>query len=163
MAIANMWDKDEALATIERVGRSSIRVRDQIQKVAVVAIGYANIHGDITVAQKACEVFQSNKGIRFNSFVKYLESYGQLRWDSKTKTMSYHKREDVASDIPELMAELEGTFWFEAVKAEEAVSMYDVKAAIEKLINKATSEAKKGADIQHKEMLSMLINMVETV
>jgi hypothetical protein len=158
---ASMWDKQAAFDAIDRVGKDATTVRNNIQRIATIAIGYANLHGDISIAQRAVEVFQTNKGIRFNSFVSYLEHHGQLQWDAKAKQVVYRKRDDVIRDIPELVEALRASFWWEAIKAEEVVSMYDVKTAVEKLIAKATANAKKGGEVKHAEMLESLINLVE--
>lgn len=155
------WDKAEALKLIESTGKSADTVQNNIQRVAVIAIGYANIHGDVTIAQRACEVFATKKGVRFNSFVKYLEYHGQLAWDKDAKNVVYHKRESAIKDEVKLLESLAGTKWYQAIKQEEVASIYDVKEAVEKLIARAKKAEKDGTEIAHAEMLQKLVGLIE--
>jgi len=157
---AKQWDKAEVIKLIDNVGQQAQTVQNNIQRIAVVAIGYANIHGDITVAQRACEVFSGKKGIRFNSFVKYLEVHGQMQWDAKAKTVTYMKRDSVIKDPAQLLESLSVRKWYEATPQEPVESIYDVKAQIEKLIKAATKAADSGKKVSNAELLENLSNLV---
>jgi len=152
------WDKPAVMKLIDNVGDQAQTVQNNIQRIAVVAIGYANIHGDITVAQRACEVFKGKKGIRFNSFVRYLETHGQLEWDKDT--IKYRRRDNVLKDPAELMESLAKTRWYDAIKAEQAQSIYDVKAQVEKLIKAAGKAVEDGREVKNGELLDTLARLV---
>jgi hypothetical protein len=94
------------------------------------------VHGDVTIAQEAYAKLEGIKGLRFNSFVKYLETFGQLAYDKELKTMVYRKRTDVITDPVQLITALADTRWHTAIKAEAVESIYDVAAQVEKLIEK---------------------------
>ena len=152
------WDKATVLKLIDNVGDQAQTVQNNIQRIAVVAIGYANIHGDVTIAQRACEVFKGKKGIRFNSFVRYLETHGQLEWDKND--IKYRKRDNVLKEPTELLASLSKTRWFDAIKAEQAQSIYDVKAQVEKLIKAAGKAVEDGRDVKNGELVDTLARLI---
>lgn len=138
----NMMTKDQAFDLAKSIGNRGKTLNRDIQKIAATAIGYANIHGDITVAQEIFENIKDNKGIRINSFVKYLERHGQLAYDKESKNFVYHKRTDVVTDVMELFLTLSDNPWYEAVKQEPVGSMYDVADMVTKLVERCEKLAK---------------------
>jgi LPS sulfotransferase NodH len=129
-------ERDAALKLIDRTVKRGAALANDIQSLAVTCIGYANVHGDVTIAQEAYSKLEGVSGVRFNSFVKYLETYGQLAYDKELKTMVYHKRDDVLKDPVQLVTALSTTRWYTAIKAEAVESIYDVAAQVKKLIDK---------------------------
>jgi hypothetical protein len=132
-------ERDAALKLIDRTVKRGAALANDIQSLAVTCIGYANVHGDVTIAQEAYSKLEGVSGVRFNSFVKYLETYGQLAYDKDAKTMVYRKRTDVITDPVQLVTALSATRWYTAIKAEAVESIYDVQAQVEKLIKKIES------------------------
>lgn len=129
-----MMTKEQAFDLAKSIGSRGKALNRDLQKIACTAIGYANIHGDITVAQTAFEQIKENKGIRLNSFVRYLENFGQLAYDKESKNFVYRKRDDVIKDVMELFLTLSEHPWFEAIKQEPTESIYDVADMVKKLV-----------------------------
>lgn len=140
--MSNMMTQEQAFELSKSIGNRGKALNRDIQKIAATAIGYANIHGDITVAQNIFENIKDNKGIRLNSFVKYLERHGQLAYDKESKNFVYHKRDDVCKDVMELFLTLSDNPWYEAVKQEPVGSMYDVADMVTKLVERCEKLAK---------------------
>jgi hypothetical protein len=129
-----MLTKEQAFDLSKSIGKRGQALNRDIQKIACTAIGYANIHGDITVAQNIFENLRDNKGIRVNSFVRYLETFGQLQYDKESKNFIYRKRDDVIKDVMELFLTLADNPWYQAIKQETPESVYDVAEMVKKLI-----------------------------
>lgn len=140
--MSNMMTKEQAFDLSKSIGNRGKALNRDIQKIASTAIGYANIHGDVTVAQNIFENIKDNKGIRLNSFVKYLERHGQLAYDKESKNFVYHKRDDVCKDVMELFLTLSENPWYEAVKQEPVGSIYDVVKMVTALIERTEKLAK---------------------
>ena len=145
--------REDAVARIARIGKRGVQLNDDIQAIAVTAIGYANVHGDVTIAQDICTTLQTNGGVRFNSFVKYLEVYGNLAWDKDTKNFVYHKNSNAVCDPVALIEQLHATRWFDAIKQEKPASVYDVEDMVRKMINKLNKAAKQDNVTIHNEHL----------
>jgi hypothetical protein len=179
MAKANKVDllsKEAAFKLADSVKKRGDALNNDIQKLAVTAIGYANVHGDVTIAQeivgKIYDTLSTNKGLRFNSFVRYLETYGQLAYDKDAKSMVYKKRDNVLTNPLDLMLALSEVKWFDAIKQETPQSIYDVQDMLKKFIEgcerKANSKSNTVTNMQLIEQLKMFIdpnveiNVVET-
>lgn len=128
-----------------------------VQKLAMNAIAYANIHGDITIANTAHDAIKGNKGIRVNSFVKYCETYGKLQYSKESKGFVYRKRDDVLTDPMELFLALGESPWYEAVKQETPESIYDMAEMVKKFIAKCEKLAANPAvTLEHAELLERI-------
>ena len=155
--MSNMMTKEQAFDLAKSIGRRGVALNRDIQKIACTAIGYANVHGDVTVAQNIYENLRDNQGIRLNSFVRYLETHGKLQYDKESKNFIYRKRDDVVTDVMELFLTLSENPWFKAVKQEPTESIYDVAEMVKKLIAKAESLAKNEKNtVQNLELLDTL-------
>lgn len=149
--------QEQAFELSKSIGNRGKALNRDIQKIAATAIGYANIHGDVTVAQNIFENIKDNKGIRLNSFVKYLERHGQLAYDKESKNFVYHKRDDVCKDVMELFLTLAESPWYEAVKQEPVGSIYDVQEMLTKFIERTEKLAKNEHNkVQNVELLDTL-------
>lgn len=152
-----MMTKEQAFDLAKSIGSRGKALNRDLQKIACTAIGYANIHGDITVAQTAFEQIKENKGIRLNSFVRYLENFGQLAYDKESKNFVYRKRDDVCKDVMELFLTLSEHPWYEAIKQEPTESIYDVAKMVKALITKCEKLAQNEHNtIQNIELLDTL-------
>lgn len=147
--------KEQAFELSKSIGNRGKTLNRDLQKVACTAIGYANIHGDITVAQNIWENLSDNKGIRLNSFVKYLETYGQIKFDKEAKTFVYSKRDDVIKDVMELFLTLSDNPWYQAIKQEPVGQEYDINEMVKKFVAKCESLAKNELNtVKNLEMLA---------
>jgi hypothetical protein len=152
-----MMTKEQAFDLAKSIGSRGKALNRDLQKIACTAIGYANIHGDITVAQSAFEAIKENKGIRLNSFVRYLETFGQLAYDKESKNFVYRKRDDVCKDVMELFLTLSEHPWFEAIKQETTESIYDVAEMVKKLVERCEKLAKSEKNvIENAQMIETL-------
>jgi len=162
MSKFTVLDKDSAIKLIDRTVKRGASLANDIQSIAVTCIGYANIHGDVTIAQEAVSKLEGVSGVRFTSFIKYLETYGQLAWDKDTKNLVYRKRDDVLTEPMALITTLSETRWYNAIKPEAVQSIYDVSDMVKKLIAKIEKAASGGsAIVRHSEMLDQLRGLVE--
>lgn len=152
-----MMSKDEAFELSKSIGNRAANLQRDIQKIAATAIGYANVHGDVTVAQNIMDNIRDKKGIRLNSLVKYIETHAQLAWDKESKNFVYHKREDVITDPLELFMILSENKWYEAIKQEVPQSVYDVQEMLKNFIEKCERLANKGTNtVKHTELIDQL-------
>ena len=158
---ANLMTKDQVIELAKSVSGRGKSLNRDIQKLAVSAIGYANVHGDVTIAQSIYETLTVNKGLRLNSFVAYLEKFGKLEYDKTVKNFIYRRRDDVETDPMELFVSLAEFPWYEAIKAKEPVSTYDVAAKIKAIIAQCDRLAhQESVSIAHLELLEPLRSLV---
>lgn len=156
--------REQAEARIALIGKRGNALTNDIQAIAVTAIGYANVHGDVTIAQSIYTTLATLGGIRLNSFVKYCETFGQLAYDKDTKNFAYFKRDSAERDPVALMTQLKGTRWFDAIKQEAPVSVYDVADMVRKMIAKLEKAGKKeGVTINNAELIEGLADLVEGI
>jgi hypothetical protein len=159
--MANLLTRDEAATLAKSVATRGKSLNKDIQKLAATAIGYANIHGDVTVAQGIYDALSGNKGLRIKSFVSYLETHGKLEYSKEAKNFIYRKRDDVITDVLELFLDLADNPWYEALKESEPVSMYDLSAKIASLVKQCEAMAQKeSVTVSHLELLEPLRSLV---
>lgn len=159
--MANLLTREEASDLAKSVATRGKSLNKDIQKLAATAIGYANIHGDVTVAQGIYESLSANKGLRVKSFVAYLETHGKLEYSKDAKNFIYRKRDDVITDVMELFLNLAENPWYEAIKEKDPVSMYDLSAKIAALVKQCESMAQQeSVTVSHLELLEPLRALV---
>ena len=159
--MANLLTREEAADLAKSVATRGKSLNKDIQKLAATAIGYANIHGDVTVAQGIYESLVANKGLRINSFVAYLEKHGKLEYSKDAKNFIHRKRDDVITDVIELFLHLAENPWYKAIKEKDPVSMYDLSAKIAALVKQAESMAQQeSVRVAHFELLEPLRALV---
>ena len=159
--MANLLTRDEAAELAKSVATRGKSLNKDIQKLAATAIGYANIHGDVTVAQGIYETLAANKGLRIKSFVSYLETHGKLEYSKEAKNFIYRRRDDVITDVLELFLHLADNPWYDAIKESEPVSMYDLSVKIEALVKQCEKMAQQeSVTVAHLELLEPLRSLV---
>lgn len=159
--MANLLTREEAADLAKSVATRGKSLNKDIQKLAATAIGYANVHGDVTVAQGIYESIANNKGLRIKSFVAYLEKHGKLEYSKDAKNFIHRKRDDVITDVMELFLHLAENPWYEAIKGKDPVSMYDLSAKIAALVKQAESMAQQeSVTVAHFELLEPLRALV---
>lgn len=158
---ANLLTKAEVTELAKSVAGRGKSLNRDIQKLAAMAIGYANIHGDVTVAQDIYAQLVNNKALRLKSFVAYLETHGKLEYDKASKNFIYRRRDDVETDVMSLFISLSDCLWYEALKEAEPVSMYDLSAKIAALVKQAEKmAAQESTTVAHLELLEPLRSLV---
>jgi cytidylate kinase len=159
--MANLLTREEAADLAKSVATRGKSLNKDIQKLAAAAIGYANVHGDVTVAQGIYESIANNKGLRIKSFVAYLEKHGKLEYSKDAKNFIHRKRDDVITDVMELFLHLAENPWYEAIKEKDPVSMYDLSVKIAALVKQAESMAQQeSVTVAHFELLEPLRALV---
>jgi hypothetical protein len=154
---ANLLTKAEVSELAKSVAGRGKSLNRDIQKLAATAIGYANIHGDVTIAQEIYSQLVLNKALRLKSFVAYLEFHGKLEFAKETKNFIYHRRDDVETDVMELFISLSDAPWFDHIKEPEIVSTYDVSAKIAALVKQIEKMAmQESVTVSHLELLEPL-------
>lgn len=157
----SILSREDAIARIALIGKRGNALMNDIQAIAVTAIGYANVHGDVTIAQDICTTLQTLGGVRFNSFVKYCETYGNLAWDKESKNFVHFKNPVAVCDPAELVAQLHATRWFDAIKQEKPASVYDVEEMVRKMLTKLTNAAKReGVVIENEHLIDELAGLL---
>ena len=157
----SILSREDAIARIALIGKRGNALMNDIQSISVTAIGYANVHGDVTIAQDICTTLQTIGGVRFNAFVKYLEVYGNLAWDKDTKNFVYRKNEDAVCEPVALLEQLHNTRWFDAIKQEQPASVYDVEDMVRKMLAKLTKAAQKdGVTIKNDYLIEELAGLI---
>lgn len=160
--MSNMMTKEQAFELSKSIGKRGNALNRDIQKIACTAIGYANVHGDVTVAQEIFEQIGGNKGIRLNSFVRYLETHGKLAYDKETKNFVHRQRDDVITDVMELFLTLSENPWYQAIKQEPVESVYDVTKMVKALVERVEKLSKNERNtIENIELLDTLKLLVQ--
>lgn len=158
---ASLLTKEQVSELAKSVAGRGKSLNRDIQKLAVTAIGYANVHGDVTIAQEIYATLTQNKGLRLNSFVAYLEMYGKLEYSKQDKNFVYRRRDDVETDPMELFITLAEQPWYEAIKQPEPVSQYDLSVKIAALVKQCEKMAQQeSVNIAHLELLEPLRALV---
>lgn len=145
MKKAGMLDKPAAMKLADSLGRRIATATLDLQKVAISAIGYANIHGDITIAQRVLEVMGTS--MRRQTMVRYFEIHGKLAWDKESKTVVFAENVEALDDPAQLYETLSVLPWYEAVQ-EQIESILDVTAIAAKLLKRIAKAAKDGKEIK---------------
>ena len=154
---ANLLTHQEASDLAKSVATRGKSLNRDIQKLAATAIGYANIHGDVTIAQEIYSQLVQNKALRLKSFVAYLEFHGKLEYAKETKNFIHRKRDDVETDVMSLFISLSDSPWYDHIKEPEMVSSYDVSAKIVALVKQIEKMAsQESVTVSHLEMLEPL-------
>lgn len=127
MAVKNqILVKDAALKLASKIIKSGASLRSDIQALAVCAIGYANVHGDDTVANRALEAVQSTK-MQVRQFVAYCEFHGKLKFVKESKVFVFNRKEAECDPLAlvNLLDVMPAWYEFEIVNDNPTVSLYD--------------------------------------
>ena len=136
-----------AYASIDRACRAVGSVQKALQHAASIAIGYVNVHGDISVANKCLAKLTKTggiKGIKLQAWVTYLETFGALEFVKDSKVFKFRKEADVLRDPAALLVALAASPWQDAVADKPLETMHDcmkdVVALLKKLEKLAAAE-----------------------
>lgn len=118
---------------------------ERVQTLAIQAAAYSFIMRDPTVANKLYEAVSTNKSLRKDSLVKYLEVNSHLAFDSKAKRFAFHLNPKIGDTFGALPAECEAALianrWDDAKAEPTIVSEYDMEAQVRAFIGKMTKIA----------------------
>lgn len=152
-------NKKQFAVAVGNIGRSSKELDGNIQLAAVAAVAFSVIKDrNATPAQQLLEVV--NPHVKA-AVVAFFEKFGNLAYSKETKSMVFF---DVAARTDkEPLAwtdayadEVMAFAWTTAKKAPEPKSVFDVQEEIDKLIDRLNKAAKKGATLQHAELLARM-------
>lgn len=145
-ALLNSSDLNKRIAT---VGKRVSLLTKEVQVLAVNAVGYSILHGDITIGQRLYEALGT--AMRRQSLVSFFEKHGQFVWSSSEKKFVFNKREGIQFDPDMLM----GMPWDEA-KAEKIVSDIDVEDMVKRMIKRIENAINSGVEVKNKDLYSDL-------
>jgi UTP:GlnB (protein PII) uridylyltransferase len=141
-----------------------------VQRLIVTAIGYANIHGDITIAQRMYSALATVKGFRLQAVINLVEAFSVMKFDDKgigdkaaTKNFQHLKHwnltnENASKDpaeIVEVLARPEN-FWTEFTKPPVVKSSYDVLEQVTSILATAKKKIDGGKPVANKELVEIL-------
>ena len=141
---------------------STTAMRNALQKVAVAAIGYANLHQDIDVARDVYAAFKDQKGVQAQRLLDYIAAHGCVVFDPKNqkKPVQYTLNPSAeCADVAKLLESLDESKWFE-FKAEKADKLIDVKDVLEKLIKRASAALDAKQEVLNAELLDGLVELL---
>lgn len=126
---------------------------DDLQRLAINAIGYSIIHNDAQPANRLFAAMQ--RSLRRDSMVAYLERHGQLAWLKTDEKFGFYKVEGIEFDADKLA----GLKWYEAKKEQAIVSVYDLQAEFDKFMKRvATKVQDKSITVENAELFNYLTN-----
>lgn len=138
----------------DSVRKAQSKIDGDVQKLAVAAIAYTHMHGDVQPANRLLASMQ--RSTRVDSLVKYLEKYGKLAYSREEKKFMYF----AASPVPEFNADVcNALMWFNAKKPQEIVSAYDFVAEFDKFMEKLQKHIASGKPIEHAELYDRLTDV----
>lgn len=151
-----MLTKKEICKSIQAIGRTSEKLRDMIQVVAVSLIGHAFDHGDVTQANDllaAC-----GKQVDRQALVQYLEDFGPFRFQSKEGTFKLNKkfRDENVFDEDHLN-HVDTPKWFDYGRAPNQLnSKFDVEARTLSLLKQLDKAKEDGKTVMNEEFAVFL-------
>ena len=158
-------NKKQFAVAVGNIGRTSKELDGNIQLAAVAAVAFSVCKDrNATPAQQLLEVV--NPHVKA-AVVAFFEKFGNLAYSKETKSMMFF---DVgAKTDKEPLAwtdayadEVMAFAWTTAKKAPEPKSVFDVQEEVDKLIDRLNKAAKKGATLQHAELLGRMTAVYNT-
>lgn len=138
----------------DTVMRAQRKTDDDLQKLAVAAIAYTHIHGDVQPANRLIGAMQ--KSLRVDSMAVYLEKFGKMAYSKAEKKFLYF----ADAPVPEFNADVVGAMkWYAAKKPNEIVSAYDFVAEFDKFMDKLAKHINSGKPIEHAELYDKLMDV----
>ena len=132
-------DKQEIELSLKKLVSAIKLTTERVQTIAVQAIAYSITKGDVDVANKLFEAVSTNKALRKDSLVKYLEVMGHLAFDTKDKKFKWLHNAKINCDrviTPEHEATIMAMRWDDAKKPPEITSEWDMEAQFRQFIGR---------------------------
>lgn len=158
MATTNLLSATDFNKLCAAVMRAQRKTDKDLQKLAIAAIGYSIVHGDVQPANRVLDAMQGS--LRKDAMVAYLEKHGNMAYMTTDKKFAHFADagqvwdEDYADELAE------GPMWHEAKKATEPNSIYDVDAAVGKVLKQIENAIKGGKDVKNAALREYLIDAV---
>lgn len=123
---------EKAIVSIASRGKTLER---DIHKAAVSCLNHADLHGDITLANKLVEAVPTMS--RKNALRDWFMAFGKFGYDAQNKALSYAK-----GGVTLLDDAIETPFW--AFKPEAEYVPFDITKAVTQLIQRAEKAVERG-------------------
>lgn len=138
----------------DSVMKAQRKTDDDLQKLAITAIAYTHIHGDVQPANRLIGAMQ--KSLRVDSMVKYIEKFGKLAWQKDEKKFAYY----ADAPVREFDADVCNTLkWHDAKKPNPVVSQYDFVAEFDEFMKRLAKKIDSGKPIIHAELFDKLVDV----
>lgn len=154
-------NKDQAFKLADSIAKTAAKTAAQIQTLCLTGIGYANVHGDVTVATRLLTVVGKATGLRRQAMVNIMEAFGCLKWDKDH--FEHVKRDDVIRDPAQLVVEMSKpeNFWTEFTPEPEVVSSVDALELVQRLVKRIAKLQKDGAEVLHDDVYAKLTQLAD--
>lgn len=138
----------------DAVRKSQAKTDADLQKLAVAAIAYTHMHGDVQPANRLLAAMQRSQ--RVDSMVKYIEKFGKLAYLKSEKKFGYFAEAPVRDFDADVCNAL---MWYNAKKPNEIVSMYDFVAEFDKFMDKLQKQIDSGKPIENADLFDKLVDI----
>lgn len=126
---------DTAIKSISRRGKTLER---DIHVAAVSSLNHAELHGDITLAQKLVDAIPTMA--RKNALKDWFLAHGKFSYDMANKALTYNK-----NGVTLLQEAIETPFW--VFKPEAEYKPFDINTAVAQLVHRAEKAVEKGEKV----------------
>lgn len=126
---------DTAIKSISTRGKTLER---DIHVAAVSSLNHAELHGDITLAQKLVDAVPTMA--RKNALRDWFLAHGKFSYDVENKTLTFNKK-----GVTLLQEAIDTPFW--AFKPEPEYTPFDINAAVAHLLKRAEKAVEKGEKV----------------
>lgn len=126
---------DTAIKSIATRGKTLER---DIHVAAVSSLNHAELHGDITLAQKLVDAVPTMA--RKNALRDWFLAHGKFSYDVENKTLTFNKK-----GVTLLQEAIDTPFW--EFKPEPEYKPFDINAAVQQLVARAEKAVEKGEKV----------------
>ena len=138
----------------DSVMKAQRKTDEDIQRLAVTAIAYTHMHGDVQPANRLLGAMQ--KSLRVDSLVVYLEKFGKLAYSKAEKKFLYFAE----APVREFDADVCNTMkWYAAKRPNEPVSAYDFVTEFDKFMDKLQKQINSGKPIENADLYDKLVDI----
>lgn len=130
-------------SAITAIATQGKRLENSIHSVAVSCLHHADLHGDITLAEKLVHAVPSMA--RKNALRDWFLAHGKFNYDMKNKTFTYKKGVETLLD-----AAIATPFWM--FKPEADYKPFDLQASVLHLVARAEKAIEKGEDVPFEQL-----------
>lgn len=134
---------------VNSLGTAIIKVDQQIQLLAVLAIGYSIIDRNTTPMNQL--LAKLSYGHRKDALVAFFEKHGNAAWMTAEKTIKFY--DAGATFDADVKATLMQSPWAEAKRAPKVVSSYDVADEVQNLMLRLQKKQQTGTEMKNADLL----------
>lgn len=152
-----LLEQKELHVALKAITKSVTVTRQRVQDVAVQAVAYSIVHGDISIGNMLLEAVGVNKSLRRDSLVAYLEKFGNFAWMKSDKKLAFFPAHTVGKLEPAHEALILGAKWDEAKREAEVISKYDMETQVRLFITKMHKIAGDAANtVENRDALTII-------